>query len=313
MPSSFLRLLQRRIPRRYLLAARDRYMRMRKRYRRTVSAADQAPGNDSRLMATPLAPVAEITNHRFGKIAGPRKKVSFVYNYYSKADTVFKSLESIDRQRWNGCTRDDIEIILIDDGSPGESIAGRLPDDVVYLWQRKIGYGICRAKNTGARLANGDYLVFLDPDILLAPEYVDSMLEGFAAFGDRTVQCGYIWDYHFVGCPDPRMEFGVWENPGIKTRRFYQVAGGNLAIARSLYFESPGFDEDLIYGGVEDLLFGYHLSKLAGTSIVFNSRMQSKHIPHPPSGAHADPRSSWDIVQLKWPEFYDDYIVRGYR
>src|SRR5207245_507604 len=124
-----------------------------------------------------------------------------------------------------------------------------LPPPVIYLWQRKHLYGITRAKNTGARLANGRYLVFLDPDILVNEGYLDAVLRGFERYGDRVVQCGYIWDYHFKGCPDPRLEFGVWENPGGVTQRFFQVAGGNMAISRRLFDESPGFDEDLIYGG----------------------------------------------------------------
>lgn len=194
-------------------------------------------------------------------MAGQTKKITLVYNYYRKASTVFRSLESVQNQNWKKCRPEDVQIILIDDGTEGEPIHSRLPENVLYVWQRKTGYGTCRAKNTGARLGSGDYIVFLDPDIRICPSYFDAILEQFENYGDRLVQCGYIWDYHFVGCPDPRVEFGVWERPNRPTRRFYQVAGGNLAISRSVYFETPGFDEDLIYGGVEELLFGYHLSK----------------------------------------------------
>lgn len=258
-------------------------------------------------------PQAVIREHRFAKVAGPRRKISLIYNYYKKVSTLFKSLESLQKQAWRLCSPDDIEIILVDDGTEGENIFNQLPENVLYLWQRKRGYGICRAKNTGARLANGDYIVFLDPDIMVSPQYFDAMLEEFQRYGDRLVQCGYIEDYHFAGCPDPRLEFGVWERSNRPTRRFYQIAGGNLAISRSLYYETPGFDEDLIYGGVEDLLFGYHLSKLPGVSVLFNRNMQAWHMPHPPGGAHANPDKTWEIVRRKWPEFYDDYIVRGLR
>jgi len=258
-------------------------------------------------------PCDAIAEHRFAKVCGPRKKISVVYNYFDKESTVFRSLESLSKQHWQRCTPDDVEVILIDDGTPGATVAAKLPEEVLYLWQKKIGYGICRAKNTGARTANGDYLVFLDPDILVSPGYFDALMDGFERYGNRVIQCGYVWDYHFIGCPDPRVEFGVWEMPDRPTNRFYQIAGGNMAMARSLYHQTPGFDEDLIYGGVEDLLFGHHLSKLPETRVVFNKKMESWHIPHPPSIAHAEPGKSWAVVQRKWPEFYDRYVVQGLR
>lgn len=258
-------------------------------------------------------PATNIDEHRFPKIISTPKKVTVVYNYFQKESTIFKSLESLGAQDWRECGADDLEIILIDDGTVGENVVERLPAWVHYLWQRKNGYGICRAKNTGAKLANGEILVFLDPDILLSPGYIDAVFNGFRRFGPRAVLCGYIWDYHFVGCPDPRTEFGVWERPDRPTRRFYQLAGGNMAMTSALFSESRGFDEDLIYGGVEDLLFGYHLSKLSGTTVVFLPGMEGRHIPHPPSPAHANPAASWDIVKRKWPEFYEDYIINGLR
>jgi glycosyltransferase involved in cell wall biosynthesis len=311
-------LIRRIVPRRSLLALKGVYIAFRNARRGGSRPESRITTEWNRHVMlsdrrNPFTPRREITKHRFGKVAGASKKISVIYNYFKKDSTLFQSLDSIEKQSWKLCDRSDVEILLIDDGTPGEPVADRLPEDVIYVWQRKIGYGICRAKNTGARLANGKYLVFLDPDIMLHPDYFDAMLRGFQEFGERAVQCSYIWDYHFVGCPDPRLEFGVWEHPNRMTRRFYQVAGGNVAIARALFFETPGFDEDLIYGGVEDLLFGFHLGKLPDTAIVFNDHMQSRHIPHPPSGAHANPRKSWEVVQLKWPEFYEDYIVKGLR
>ena len=260
-----------------------------------------------------IEPACAISEHRYSKIIDGRIKISIIYNYFAKAATIFQSLESLHAQSHNTFRPEQVEIILIDDGTMGEDVAERLPENVTYLWQRKQHYGICRAKNTGAKLANGDILVFLDPDITVSPGYLDAAIDAFRAFGPRAVLCGYIWDYHFAGCPDPRTEFGVWERPGQPTRRFYQLAGGNMAITRELFSETAGFDEDLIYGGVEDLLFGYHIGKLPNTSVVFLPGMEGRHIPHPPSPAHADPQATWAIVRRKWPDFYRDYITLGIR
>jgi glycosyltransferase involved in cell wall biosynthesis len=247
------------------------------------------------------------------RVLNPSVRVSVIMNYFEKESTVFQSLDRLLNQSVVMCSPEEIEIVIVDDGTEGGSLRRRLPESVTYLWQRKHLYGISRAKNTGARVANGRYLVFLDPDIVVSEHYIDAVLRGFEWHGDRTVQTGYIWDYHFAGCPDPRTEFGVWDAGEGVTHRFFQLAGGNMAISRSLFFESPGFDEDLVFGGVEDLLFGYTLGRLPGTAVAFNREMLSWHIPHPPSLAHANPQASWDIVKVKYPEFFDAYIVQGLR
>ncbi len=264
----------------------------------------------------------------FCLVNNPNIVLSFVINYYAKESTIFSVLDTIASQSLHSCTADEIEVIIIDDGTEGETVSDEFLPKVIYLWQRKIAearYGICRAKNTGAKIANGKYLVFLDADICVSAGYVEAALAGFKKHGERVVQCAYIWDYLFEGCPDPRTEFGVWENPNLPTKRFFQVAGGSMAISKKLFLESGGFDEELVYGGVEDLLFGYQLSRLRRTAVCFNREMECRHFPHPPSIAHAmtsettwkskldHPGKSWDIVKTKYPEFYDRYIVQGLR
>jgi predicted O-methyltransferase YrrM len=250
---------------------------------------------------------------QLARIIDPTIVVSIIVNYYQRESTLFAVIESLLEQKLHSCTMDQIEVIIVDDGTDGGSVRDRLPAKVTYLWQRKDQYGISRAKNMGARLANGKHLVFLDADVRVGDGYIDAVMHAFDDWDHRVVHCGYIWDYHHKDADDPRTEFGVWENPGSLTRRFYQVAGGNLAIAKSLFLETGGFDEDLIYGGVEDLLFGYQLSRLPHTAVRFDPRMVSWHLPHAPSLAHANVPASWNVVKAKHPEFYDQYIVKGLR
>lgn len=251
-----------------------------------------------------------------GRVNNPDVLLSVVITYYAKQSTIFPVLEGLFSQSLPACSPEQIEIIIVDDGTEGETLYKDLPPNVTYLWQRKlgeVGFGACRARNTGARIAKGKYLAFLDADILVGPGYFEAMLSGFQRYGDRVLQCGYIWDYFFDGCPDPRTQYGVWENPDCLSRRFFQVAAGSLAISRDLFVESKGFDEALIYGEVEDLTFGYQIGCLPQTAIYFNRRMECRHLPHPPSLAHAEPEKSWNVVKTKYPDFYDQYIVQGIR
>lgn len=250
---------------------------------------------------------------RLAPIIKPSIALSVIITYYGKAATVLDCVDRLLNQSRLMCGADEVEVIIVDDGTEGnEDIRKRLPGEVTYVWQRKMGNGLCRARNTGAKLANGRYIAFLDPDILVTDTYVDAILRAFDRYGDRVVYCGYIADYFFHGSPDPRAEFGVWENPGILTQRYYQIAGGNMAISKALFLETPGFDEDLIYGRADDMVFGYHISRLPRTAVCFDREIYGQHIPHPLLG-QADVKASWDVIKRKFPEFYDLYFVRGLR
>jgi len=249
----------------------------------------------------------------FARVNNPAIAVSVIVNYYDREATIYPVVDRLLDQSLSLCRPEQVEVIVVDDGSTEGELHRTLPDPVIYLWQRKHRYGISRAKNTGAKIANGRYLVFLDADILVGSDYVDAVLRAFDQWDRRTVHCGYIADYRGAGEADPRTEFGIWENSGGQTERFFQLAGGNMAIAKELFRETAGFDEDLIDGGVEDLLFGYQLGLLPRTSIRFDRKMHGTHLPHPPSPAHANVAASWEIVKAKYPDFHRRYIVDGLR
>lgn len=254
-----------------------------------------------------------VRSHRFAHVFNPRTVVSFIYPYYNKKDTILESIGSILSQTPKLCDMSQVEIIVVDDGSDDTSVSTILPPQVMYVWRNKFNYGISRSRNLGAKIANGKYLVFVDPDLVLNSDYIDSVIRGFQNFDQRTVFTGYLYDYHYAGCEDPRAAFGVWEQPDVASGRFLCLAGGNMTIHRDLFAEVGGFDDDLIYGEVEDTLFGYQLSKRPDTKIVFSTKLSVRHIPHPVGLAHKATDASWAVCARKYPEMFHRYIIEGVR
>lgn len=89
-------------------------------------------------------------------------KVSVIIATYNTADYLAECLDSIFSQ-----TLRDIEVVLIDDGSTDdtESIIKKYKqkyENLVTRYQENQGAGI--ARNYGITLANGEYMVFMDPD-----------------------------------------------------------------------------------------------------------------------------------------------------
>lgn len=75
-------------------------------------------------------------------------------------------------------THDNIEIIVVDDGSSAPVSLARPNDRAkeILVIRNDFPSGVCAARNLGLRAATGDWIVFLDDDDELAPRMVASSL-----------------------------------------------------------------------------------------------------------------------------------------
>lgn len=100
--------------------------------------------------------------------------VSIVVAIYRSERFLDKLITSIIEQSYRN-----LEIILVDDGSPDKS--GEICDSYARQDRRinvihKLNGGTCDARNKGIETATGDYLVIIDGDDWLAPDYVEYLL-----------------------------------------------------------------------------------------------------------------------------------------
>lgn len=102
-------------------------------------------------------------------------KVSVVVAIYKSEKFLDKLIKSIVRQ-----THRNLEIILVDDGSPDDSGAicdkYARDDERIVVIHKKNG-GTCEARNTGIAQATGEYLVIIDGDDWLENDYVEYLLK----------------------------------------------------------------------------------------------------------------------------------------
>lgn len=102
------------------------------------------------------------------------KLVSIIVPMYNVEQFIGKCIDSIVEQTYKN-----IEIILIDDGSPDQSgnIAEKLAlTDTRIQVIRTKNQGVSSARNLGIKLSKGEYLIFVDSDDYLSPDYVDYMM-----------------------------------------------------------------------------------------------------------------------------------------
>jgi len=101
---------------------------------------------------------------------GNRPVVSIVVPIYNVEPYIQQCVRSLCGQDY-----DAVEIILVDDGSPdkcGEMIDKLAKEDPRIIVIHKENSGVSSARNEGLRIAQGKYLMFVDGDDYVEPDYV---------------------------------------------------------------------------------------------------------------------------------------------
>jgi glycosyltransferase involved in cell wall biosynthesis len=97
-----------------------------------------------------------------------KPKVSVIIPAYNKAELTRRTIDSVLRQ-----TYQNIEIIVIDDGSMDTTpqTMALYGDKITYV--RKLNGGACSARNEGFRRSSGEYIAWLDCDDLYLPDKIE--------------------------------------------------------------------------------------------------------------------------------------------
>lgn len=132
------------------------------------------------------------------------EKVSFIIPVYRIDEEYLKEcIESVLKQSYNN-----IEIILIDDGSPDN--CGKVCDEyaakdsrVISIHQENAGVSV--ARNNGITRASGDYIAFVDSDDWVEADYAEKIITAFKDEPADIVLFGYsseygkVSDVHLIG------------------------------------------------------------------------------------------------------------------
>lgn len=131
-------------------------------------------------------------------------RVSVIIPTFNRAHDIGRCLESLVRQTFK-----DFEVLVCDDGSTDgtaaivESYKPRLAVD--YHWAPNFG-GPARPRNTGVRLARGEYLAFLDSDDWWTDEKLEQSVE--------YLQRGADFVYHDLYIAHRRTQKSYWRRSG---------------------------------------------------------------------------------------------------
>jgi glycosyltransferase involved in cell wall biosynthesis len=208
--------------------------------------------------------------------AGLDLRVSVVLLTYNWPRALELMLESLARQ-----TQLPHEVIVADDGSTEETaavvkrMAASYPVPLRHLWQEDRGFRAARARNRGIAASRGDYVILLDGDMLMHPQFIADHLmlaeRGFFLQGGRIKATPGESRRLLEGKPPV---FAPWSDANFNefdgTRRLYafrspmlarwkarsrnggRVMSCNMSFWRDDLLRVNGFDERMEGYGAED-------------------------------------------------------------
>lgn len=181
-------------------------------------------------------------------------------------------------------TYPNLQIIVVDDGSTDATpeIVRSHASKVSYI--RQENSGSCAApRNTGLKIAKGEFISFFDADDLMAPDKISQQVRDLSEFPSAVMSITNYRNFtdtakspdHFSSCPllseliceagHKRLLLTAQESRSLLIEENYAIAGSPLFRATAIE-QTNGFDETLF--ACEDFHLIYRLAKLG--SVVIN-------------------------------------------
>ncbi len=196
--------------------------------------------------------------------------VSVIIPVHGKVAYTLACLRSIAR---NAPTAS-FEVIVVDDASPDNSVERLSQVQGLRILRNDRNLGFIGTSNTGATAARGDFLLFLNNDTQVTPNWLDGLL---ACFNDRK-DCGIAGSR--LVYPDGRLQeagglvfadgncwtsgrFEQRDTPAWRYRREVDyVSGASLMIRRDVFRSVGGFDQRYAPAYYEDTDLAFAMRQL---------------------------------------------------
>jgi len=203
-------------------------------------------------------------------------RISVIVPAYNSAQTLQSCLEALLAAL---CYIDRGEIIVVDDGSTDDTqlIASRYSVRVLQLVQNT---GPAAARNHGASCAQGDILMFVDADVMVAEDALVRVVRQFtrntdcvAVIGSYDIEPGAG---NLISTYRNLLHHYVHQKTSTSASHFWTGLG---AIRRTVFESLGGFDERKFGRALEDIELGYRL-RMRGYPITLDKAIQGKHLKH---------------------------------
>ena len=234
----------------------------------------------------------------------PHQRVSVIVPVYNVEQYIRQCAWSLFSQTW-----EDTEFIFVDDGSPDRSVEiiqevleafPNCKDRTMILHEQNKG--LPQARMTGLREATGDYIIHVDSDDWVEPNYISTLVQKAVETDADMVYCDYYKEYRnkphkiareaTLSPPDGPAALDAMHNSRIRAymwnkllrRSLYDL--DNLFVPIRPYHEDIVFQSQLLYNAkkcvhVWEPLYHYRRRRggaLTGSHVVRNRRYSAENM-----------------------------------
>lgn len=179
-----------------------------------------------------------------------KPRLSVVIPCYNHGQYIEEAIASV-----RSAQRDDIEIIVVDDGSTDartQQEMERLALDPNLTLIRQANSGLAAARNVGITAARAEYILPLDADNRIRPAYIE---RGIAIL-DAHPHVGVVYgDAEYFGSKTGRWKIGPFERERLLKWNYIDACA---VIRKKLWEQNGGYRRGMPVQGLEDWEFWLH-------------------------------------------------------
>lgn len=204
-------------------------------------------------------------------------KVSVIIPTYNAADKLRECLKALEQQKF---PREKYEVLVVDDGSNDSTAEIVRNYDVQYCHQNNRGPAA--ARNKGAEMAKGDFILFTDSDCIPDENWIKEMFSSFQYPDIAGVKGAYKSAQRALWARFAQVEFTERYQLLLKNKYIDMVDTYSAGYRKNIFLSVGGFDTSFPVPNNEDTDLSYRMS-LKGYKMAFNPEAVVWHTGHPDS------------------------------
>ncbi len=205
--------------------------------------------------------------------------ISVIIPAFNCEKTIQQTIQSILTQK----TKKKFELIIVDDCSTDNTIKKIKKFNKIKLIQQKKNSGPAKARNLGAKNAEGEIILFTDSDCIAKKNWIEEMLNPFEEPEIAGVQGAYKTKQKALTAKFVQTEiedrYDLMKKSMQKKNSIDFIGSYSAGYKKKVFLDFNGFNENFPSASGEDPELSYRMEK-KGLKLVFNPKAVVYHL-HP--------------------------------